>query len=111
MSVPADIAEGHGRYYYQDNVRFCYNARGSLEETLSHLSFAFEAKYIPEPLYRQFETEGEEIVKMLNGYIADLRKSKLGANEPGANHPIRDDAAIYDTGSLEVVTDIEETPL
>ena len=43
LSVSANIAEGYGRFYYQDNVRFCYLARGSLEETLSHLVFAFES--------------------------------------------------------------------
>ena len=26
VSIPANIAEGHGRFYYQDNVRFCYAA-------------------------------------------------------------------------------------
>ena len=57
-SVSANIAEGHGRFYYQDNVRFCYNARGSLEETLSHLIFSFEAGFVPEPLYKEFESEG-----------------------------------------------------
>lgn len=36
LSISANIAEGHGQFYYQDNVRFCYNARGSLEETLCH---------------------------------------------------------------------------
>lgn len=82
LSVSANIAEGYGRFYYQDNVRFCYIARGSLSETLSHLVFAFESKYIPMPIYEQFEKEGEEIDKMLNGYIAYLKKSKQGANEP-----------------------------
>lgn len=36
LSISANIAEGYGRFYYQDNVRFCYVARGSLAETLSH---------------------------------------------------------------------------
>lgn len=84
VSIPANIAEGHGRYYYQDNVRFCYYARGSLDETLSHLAFAFGAGMIPEVVYRRLETEGEVIEKMLNAYIGYLKRSKRGASEPGA---------------------------
>ncbi len=91
LSISANIAEGYGRSYYQDNVRFCYLARGSLEETLSHLVFAFETKHIPNALYKQFESEGEEIDKMLTGYIAFLKKSKQGATEPGENYSIQED--------------------
>ncbi len=105
LSVSANIAEGHGRFYYQDNVRFCYNARGSLEETLSHLVFSFEADYIPSALYKELETEGEEIEKMLNGCIAFLKKSKQGANEPGVNHVIREEAEPYNTEPLEDFND------
>ncbi|MCL4530284.1 MAG: four helix bundle protein [Chloroflexi bacterium] len=101
LSVSANIAEGYGRFYYQDNVHFCYNARGSLEETLSHLIFAFEADFIPDALYKEFENEGEEIDKMLNGYIGYLKKSKQGLNEPGANHSIREETELYETDSLE----------
>ena len=45
-SITANIAEGHGRFYYQDNVRFCRISRGSLEETLDHLITAFDEQYI-----------------------------------------------------------------
>lgn len=111
LSISANIAEGYGRFYYQDNVRFCYLARGSLEETLSHLVFAFESKHIPDTIYRAFESEGEEIDKMLNGYIAFLKKSKQGANEPGGNYSIQEDSMPYSTEPFENPTDIKETDL
>ena len=101
LSISANIAEGHGRFYYQDNVRFCYNARGSLEETLSHLIFSFEMEFIPAVLYNELQAEGEEIEKMLNGYIGFLKKSKQGANEPGASHTIREETEAYQTGTTE----------
>jgi four helix bundle protein len=90
LSISANIAEGYGRYYYQDNVRFCYNARGSLEETLSHLVFSYEANYFSEILYKELAAEGDEIDRMLNGYIAYLKRSKQGANEPGSAHAIQE---------------------
>lgn len=101
-SISANIAEGHGRFYYQDNVRFCYNAHGSLEETLSHLIFCFEAGFIPESLCKELESEGEEIERMLNGYIAFLKKSKQGENEPGANHKIREETEPYNIEPSEL---------
>ena len=101
LSISANIAEGHGRFYYQDNVRFCYNARGSLEETLSHLIFTFELDFIPAALYNELEKEGEEIEKMLNGYISFLKKSKQGANEPGANHVVPEESELYEIEPLE----------
>ncbi len=100
LSISANIAEGYGRFYYQENIRFCYIARGSLDETLSHIVFAFEAKYIPSSLYQEFQSEGDEIDKMLNGYVAYLKKSKQGANEPGANSVVREDPQLYSTEPL-----------
>ena len=107
LSISANIAEGYGRFYFQDNVRFCYIARGSLDETLSHLVFAHEASYIPASIYQKFETEGEEIDKMLNGYIAYLKESKLGAGEPDANRNVREDPAVYFSESPEYFSDAD----
>jgi four helix bundle protein len=111
LSISANIAEGYGRFYFQDNVRFCYIARGSLEETLSHLTFALEMHFISKELYKEFETEGEEIDKMLNGYIGFLKKSKQGANEPGANLVVHEEAAVYSAESFGDSDDIEGTTL
>lgn len=83
-SVSANIAKGAGRYYYMDNVRFCYNARGSLDETLSHLIAARDLGYCPLPLYQDLRGQAEEIRRLLNGYISWLKAKKVGANEPGA---------------------------
>jgi four helix bundle protein len=57
VSIAANIAAAHGRFYYQENVRFCYIARGSLEETLSHLVFCPEAGFVPAGIYATLEKE------------------------------------------------------
>jgi len=95
QSIPANIAEGHGRFYFQDNVRFCYIARGSLEETLSHIVYALKAEYVSETVYRSFAIDGENLNRLINGYISFLKKSKQGANEPGANYSVREDPSDY----------------
>jgi four helix bundle protein len=45
-SITANIAEGHGRYHYQENIQFCRQARGSLSETLDHFICALDENYI-----------------------------------------------------------------
>jgi four helix bundle protein len=111
LSIPANIAEGYGRFYYQDNVRFCYNARGSLDEVLSHLTIAYEMKYIPEGLYRELMNNGNEVDRILNGYIAYLKKSKQGASEPGANHYPQEEPLHNPTESGEDLTKPEDPVL
>jgi four helix bundle protein len=95
LSIAANIAEGYGRFYYQENVRFCYTARGSLAETLSHLIFAFDAGYLPEDLYKELSAEGDEIDRMINGYIAYLKRSKQGDHEPGSMASVHEESESY----------------
>jgi len=94
-SIPANIAEGYGRYYYQDSVRFCYIARGSLEETFSHLALAHNLAYIEDDVYLFLFGEIQELRRMLNGYIAFLKRSKRGENEPGSASSIHEDSVPY----------------
>jgi four helix bundle protein len=89
--VPANIAEGYGRFYYQETIRFCYTARGSLEETLSHLVLCQELSYIPKALFASLEQDGEKVTQLINGYVGYLKRSKQGRNEPGASHTVGED--------------------
>jgi four helix bundle protein len=94
-SVPANIAEGAGRFYYLDNVRFCYHARGLLDETLNHLIVARDLQYCSTALYQELRDQSEEIRKVLNGYIAWLKAKKVGENEPGAKLAVREISSDY----------------
>ncbi len=94
-SVAANIAEGAGRFYYMDNIRFCYNARGSLDETLNHLIASYNLGYCPVPLYEDLRFQIEEIRRLLNGYISWLKAKKIGENEPGAKLVIHEISPEY----------------
>ena len=75
-SIGNNLAEGHGRFHYQDNVRFCILARGSLSETLDHMIIAYDDKIISEETLQQFKIEYDSCLKILNGYIQYLKKKK-----------------------------------
>jgi len=82
-SITTNIAEGHGRYYYQENIQFCRQARGSLSETLDHFICAFDEKYISTDQLNIFRNQYYLCLKILNGYIAYLQKMKLNElNKP-----------------------------
>ena len=75
-SVTANIAEGHGRYHFQENTQFCRQSRGSLTEILDHLICAFDENYINQIQLDEFRGQNEKCLKLLNGYIGYLQKQK-----------------------------------
>lgn len=76
-SVSANIAEGYGRYHYQENIQFCRQARGSLEETKDHLIFIKDAKLIKKISSIEHLIDLCDQIKIkLNGYISYLKKRK-----------------------------------
>ena len=84
-SVPANIAEGYGRYYYQETIRFCYLARGSLMELSSHFDLAHSQGYISSESYEKLGVMMSSVLRLIHGYIKYLKQSKRGWNEPGAS--------------------------
>ncbi len=87
-SISANIAEGHGRYYYQETIRFCLNARGSLEESVSHLTLAHELGFLSDDLFQMTIEKFHRVHQLINGYISYLKKTKTGFSESG--HSVRE---------------------
>jgi four helix bundle protein len=73
-SIGNNIAEGHGRFHYIDASKFLVNARGSAAETIDHLIIAFDNNFIDEQTLETLKRDCEECMRMINGYIAYLRK-------------------------------------
>ena len=74
-SCCANIAEGHGRFTYKDQLHFCVQARGCLSETHNHLIKTPDCKYISQEQFDHFKLMIDEAGRLLNGYITFLRKN------------------------------------
>lgn len=83
-SVPANIAEGYGRYYYQEAIRFCYLARGSLMELMSHIELAKSQDFLSAESGSIISVKADRTLKLIHGYINYLKRSKRGSKEPGS---------------------------
>ena len=75
-SVTANIAEGYGRFTYSDTRHFFIISRGSVTETMEHLTTSFDENYITIEDLNLLENKCETVFKLINGYIAYLDKSK-----------------------------------
>ncbi len=71
-SVGANIAEGHGRFHYRDEITFDYYSRGSLKETRSWLRRAFSRRIMSEAKFQRFIGMVDELEPQLNAYINSL---------------------------------------
>lgn len=72
-SINDNIAEGHGRFSYKDQLHFCIQARGSLSETLNHLINALDCAYIDQAVFNEHYIQYKKVEQLLNGYITFLR--------------------------------------
>lgn len=76
LSLTNNIAEGHGRFHYQENIQFLRESRGSLEELIDDINVCIDEKYSDETKLNHLKQEGYELIKKINGYIKYLRKRK-----------------------------------
>lgn len=84
-SITNNIAEGFGRFHYQENAQFCRQSRGSLSELIDHLLIAFDEKFISAEELEKFRAEITECLTLLNGYINYLMKKKITSSGKSNN--------------------------
>src|SRR6187402_2820901 len=75
-SIAANIAEGHGRFHFQEQIQFCRQARGYLSEALNHIYTAFDCNYIFKEQVIEVENKADLLLKLVNGYIFYLKNQK-----------------------------------
>ncbi len=76
-SISANLSEGFGRYHYNEAKHFCYYSRGSLYETKTWLTKAYNRKLISENSFNIFMNDINIIGIKLNNYINSIgTKSK-----------------------------------
>lgn len=80
VSQTNNIAEGHGRYHYLDQIRFQLQARGSLAELIDDLNVCEDENYLSTSDLTALKNLAKEVQRLINGYIRFLRSRKSGAS-------------------------------
>jgi len=89
VSLTNNIAEGHGRYHYLDQIKFMLQARGSLEELIDDLNVCTDEKYLPAMEVEKLKQDRWRVSQLLGGYIRFLRKCKAGENLALREMPVK----------------------
>ena len=76
-STTHNIAEGFGRFHYQENIQFCRISRGSLYELIDQLITSKDDGYITTEEYEKGRSLIERALPLLNGYIKYLSGRRM----------------------------------
>jgi four helix bundle protein len=100
-STTANIAEGYGRFHYQENLQFCRQARGSLYETLDHFIAGHDEELIADADLARLRELFAHAVGLLNGYINYLDRAARTSRTITKRHDgsrVAEEPGVYATG-------------
>jgi four helix bundle protein len=80
VSVTNNIAEGHGRWHFQENIQFCRISRGSVEELIDDFNTCLDEGYGADGVAASLKEDAYALVARLNSYIAYLRRCRQGGD-------------------------------
>ena len=75
VSVPSNIAEGHGRLNDGHFRQFLATSRGSLFELQTQMELASDLKLLDEVRIKALMEQCEEVARLMNGLLAALQSS------------------------------------
>ena len=76
LSVTNNIAEGFGRFHYQENIQFCRQSRGSICELVDDFNECYDEGYVSAKYRDDLKKNAYYLIKVLNGYISSLERLK-----------------------------------
>lgn len=81
LSLTNNMAEGHGRYHYPDQIRFFLHSRGSLEELTDDVNVCLDENYIPSDEGAKLKEQARGVLALINGYLRYLRNRSSTVRE------------------------------
>jgi len=91
VSLTNNIAEGHGRYHYPDQIKFTLHSRGSLEELMDDLNVCEDEHYLPSEQIASLKEDGWRVRQLIDGYVRHLRQQSAASGKL-----VREDSPLYD---------------
>ena len=88
ISIPSNIAEGHGRLTDAQFQHFPGNARGSLCEAQTQMELAGDFGWLNAGQVQQLMEMSEEVTRLLNGLIVAMSTARTARSDSAnaANH-------------------------
>jgi four helix bundle protein len=78
VSLTNNMAEGHGRFHYPDQIRFFLHSRGSLEELVN---ICLDENYLSSDEVAKLKEQARAVLILINGYLRYLRSRSSSVRE------------------------------
>ena len=91
VSLTNNIAEGHGRYHFLDQIKFMLQSRGSLEELIDDLNTCEDEDYLAVADVSRLKAAGWRVRQLIDGYIRYLREQRISDAPPS----VRETSLLY----------------
>jgi four helix bundle protein len=81
VSLTNNVAEGHGRFHYPDQIRFFLHSRGSVEELVDDLNICLDENYLSSDEVAKLKGQACGVLILINGYLRYLRSRSSTVRE------------------------------